>query len=287
MKLIEHQTTDDHFIVTKEYRRFQEFCDACRRDRYIGLCYGPAGVGKTLSARHYTQWDALENMNSVHSSERILKTPPFFRTARTVFFTAEVVNSPRKTMDAIQYYIKRLQELVYNAEMAELIGKEEISPPYPDNWKKVLAHNSYEHIELLIIDEADRLKAPTIEEIRDFYDRNHFGIVFIGMLGIEKRLSRYPQLYSRIGFAHEFKHLSSKELFFIMEHYFRELNIGLNPDDFTDHETITTIVSVTRGNFRLFRRLFTQIKRIMQINNTSTVTKEIVQAARECLVIGL
>jgi len=27
--------------------------------------------------------------------------------------------------------------------------------------------------------------------------------------------------------------------------------------------------------------------RIMQINNTSTVTKEIVQAARECLVIGL
>src|SRR2546425_13280797 len=82
------------FILTKEYRRFAEFCDACRRSRYIGLCYGPPGVGKTLSARHYAQWDLVQAEQ--WASGYAQRPPcPAIRQCHTVFYTPPVVNSPQ------------------------------------------------------------------------------------------------------------------------------------------------------------------------------------------------
>ena len=60
----------------------------------------------------------------------------------------------------------------------------------------------------------------------------------------------------------------------------------MNPNDYTDAEAVASISRVTNGNFRLVNRLFRQIERIMRINELSCITAEVVEAARECLVIG-
>jgi DNA transposition AAA+ family ATPase len=107
------------------------------------------------------------------------------------------------------------------------------------------------------------------------------------MPGLEKRLARYPQLYSRVGFVHQFQVLSTEEAHFILTQKWQQWGLTLQRDDFTDAEAVAAIIRITGGNFRLMQRLFTQIERILQINELRTVTKEVVEAARENLVIGL
>ena len=55
----EPETKELVFAATKEYLRFGEFCDACRKYRYVGICHGVPGAGKTRSAREYASWNLL------------------------------------------------------------------------------------------------------------------------------------------------------------------------------------------------------------------------------------
>jgi DNA transposition AAA+ family ATPase len=137
-----------------------------------------------------------------------------------------------------------------------------------------------------MIDEADRLKTASLEQVRDIFDQGGIGVVLMGMPGVEKRLSRYPQLYSRVGFVHEFRPLSTDAVRGLFHHQWVPSGVALPHEGLNDEDVLATIIRITGGNFRLLHRLLTQIARLVEINALSRVTREVVEAARESLVIG-
>ena len=261
------------FIVTKEYRRFAEFCDACRRYRYIGLCYGSPGVGKTLSARHYTAWDELEPLLLRQRTSLIPPSSALAVDCHSLLYTPTMTTTPKQLAEELQGL---RWDLTLAAERAE--------DPDDELQRPLVAMP--DPTELILVDEADRLKMPALEQLRDIYDRHGISIILIGMPGLEKRLARYAQLYSRVGFVHHYRALSADEMRFLLSHKWAQLGLSMAPEEFTDTEAMAAVMRITAGNFRLIQRLFTQIERILEVNALRTITKEVVEAAREQLVIG-
>jgi len=195
------------FIATKEHRRFVEFANAVRKHRYIGLCYGPAGVGKTLSARRYAHWDLVEpsiEQGARDHPERAEICAALAR-SRAVFHTPTVLGTLRETLDTRMFHVN-----------ACIDGR-----PHQDETGFQVIDLGARHIEMLIFDEAERLSVTAIEFIRDIFDRTGVGVILIGMPGMEKRLERYPQFYSRVGFAHHYRPLTGDELSFVLSRHWR------------------------------------------------------------------
>jgi DNA transposition AAA+ family ATPase len=293
-----------------------QFCDACRKYKYIGLCYGPPGVGKTLSARQYANWDKVMAYNKydIDQAADSVKLNDILGQS-VVFYTVPSGNAPRdgrigqlrerlrtlvrddverekelRIAEARKQDLSRQQDELRRGERWTMDGRssenlmkviDELQAEYGRKWREVK-----DPTDIILIDEADRLRMAGLENARDIFDGGGIGLVLIGMPGLEKRLARYPQLYSRIGFVHEFKPLSRAEVRQLLEEKWWPSEVTLPEGGIADEESIATIIRITGGNFRLLHRLLTQIGRVLEINKLDAITPPVVEAARESLVIG-
>jgi DNA transposition AAA+ family ATPase len=291
------------FVETGEHHRFEEFCEACRRDRYIGLCYGPPGVGKTISARRLTRADEFEALRSPLRDDPEALQP--LSGVRTLLYTPDVINGPRAVSDRVLGLWNRLLFI----EAAHLSRAEQRPAPAEDEKVRLIIGTQSRTVrdanrklagiaavtrprpflhplELLIVDEADRLKTASLEQLRHLFDRGEFGLVLIGMPGLEKRLARYPQFYSRVGFVHAYRPLRTDELRRILLTQAGQLVEALPDAALADPEAVAAVLRVAGGNLRLVVRLLTQTIRILAINGLRSITPDVVVTARESLVIG-
>jgi hypothetical protein len=268
-------------------------------------CHGPPCVGKALSARTYSRWDKVKQSDLWGSG------PTESPLLDTVFYSPDVVNAPGGIASCIRFLRDTLQDLagrplrVERQQQSELIRQRDrnhqralldindgLIEPLPELHPaagEVAKEYNIKYVRLpdptTLIDEADRPRTGSLEQVRAIFYASEIGVVLIGMPGLEKRLARYAQFYSRIGFVHEFRPLGTAEIRRLQAQRWAPAGVHLPEQPWAEDAT-AAIIRITGGNFRLLNRLLTQTERILKINSLREVNKEVVDAARESLVIG-
>jgi hypothetical protein len=126
---------------------------------------------------------------------------------------------------------------------------------------------------LILVDEADRLHMNSLEVIRSIFDDGGIGLVLIGMPGIEKRVARFPQFYSSIGFVHEFRPLDEAQMTTLSNEGWLPTGVSL-PNPLLAPDVIATLIRMSGGNFRLLIRLLTQVEHVLKVNQAEIVSKD-------------
>jgi DNA transposition AAA+ family ATPase len=262
------ENKEARFLITSQYRRFAEFCNKSQTSKFIGLFYGKTGLGKTESALHYSNWRLVESLLNKPAAARVIPTSIVHCSAAV--FTPDVNISTSKLESNIKVLRNRFDELLDQAT----------------TWHGTDCAQFYPHrfLKLLIIDEADRLKLGALEVVRDLYDRKNLSIVLVGSPGIERRLKRsgYGQLHSRFNLIYEMQPLNTNEMTLFISQKWLELRLPLTADDAVSK----AIMRISNGNFRVLIRIFSEIERLQRLNCLSMITPEVVEVARQSLLLG-
>jgi hypothetical protein len=232
------------------------------------FCYGPSGVGKTLSAKRYSRCEEFR------AADRWLGDSSQCPALDTVFYTPPVVNSPgrleadvsrsRETLTDIAKRPLRLEAVARLKSIGERDEQHAEKALYTHDWLKgaipklrpTYGQVSRKYVEkedrirdpttLIVIDEADRLRMASLEQVRAIFDAQEIGLILIGMPGLEKRLARYAQFYSRIGFVHEFRPLGAEEVRQLLEKPWTPAGVKL-PHTPLDPEAVFVSQAETSG----------------------------------------
>ncbi len=102
-------------------------------------------------------------------------------------------------------------------------------------------------VEMLVIDEADRLKPETFADVRDFYDKLGIAVVLVGTDRLDAVIKRDEQVYNRFLACYRFGKLSGEDFqktVVIWEQKVLNLPVASN---LTSKEMLRILISATEG----------------------------------------
>ena len=256
-----------NFINTRQHVRFVEFCNSCHRNRYIGVCTGRSGVGKTRSAEAYSNWQIIEPLLK-EAPTRNPCPPPVLEHCYTAIYTPDVSCTVKRVESGLAILRNRFDDLV----------KHSMCWHNSEGWYKTQRQR---FLELIIIDKAQRLPSKCLEAIADFGKNHKLGIILIGHPGFDRRVRNYEPIDNSIGFYHIFNTPRTEELRAILEARWQSQQVTI------EDSAVQMLEKVTNSNIQKLVNINTEMSRVCELNSISIITSDLVELASKTLLFDI
>jgi DNA transposition AAA+ family ATPase len=262
------ESNSHFFLESVSHFNLVELATVCREDRKIGLCFGKPGIGKTTSAKRFCNWPTIEA--NLLAKNGVPVEPATMLLCNSVYYLPSVtVTAPRLKI-----------ELNMLKNKFEDAFQRTVNWHKPEDWAKEVQK---QHLKLVIVDEAFRLKYQALEQLRDMQEEWNVGLLLIADPGFERSLSRMWHFSARVAHAEELKPLTAVETAQYINKQLEVMSLPKPPE-----EVYTLIYWYTQGVLRSLGNLFSMIARILKINEdvVKEITSDVVETARE-MMFGL
>jgi len=191
------ENSSSFFVETVPHLNLVDMAVVCREQRTIGLCFGKPGVGKTSSAKMFCKW-AIVEANFAAKNGQVVE-PEAMLECDTLYYLPSITVSAARLRSELTVLRNRFEDAISKSVMWQR----------PDDWATSIQE---QHVKLVIVDEAYRLKFQALEELRDLQERWNVGVVLIGDPGFERSLGRMWHFNARVTYAEELKPLTDAEV---------------------------------------------------------------------------
>lgn len=186
-----YERVELQFIKTRVTERIYSVANMCRANGEICMCYGQAGVGKTISIRKYAQ----------ENSGVIIISPSDFSNARSV----------------LMQIVEKLKIVTATSHISDITAE----------IQKKLKGSNY----LVIIDEAENLNSEIMRRLRNIHDYCEFtfGLLLVGTDRLYKNLKSlrgdFSYLFTRIAYKESLCTIDEKDIAELTRQIYPDANL--------------------------------------------------------------